>query len=278
MSTKDRAQRDIDEMREINHKQKEYYENTSAGWISEVNSFGTNLWSKMRHRAMVSVSDEQRQRVYDIHRAWLGDLSDKKVLDLGAGSGSPLSGYLAQESARYDAIELSKMQLDTLRSKIGGGPARNFIEGDFLDADTTDNNYDVIYAHAVLHHFKYQDVLLDLISEKLSRDGTFVCYEPLQTWLPIRLLRLSFRPFQSDAEWEFPLLGKDIKALNSRFQIDEKLGVFNWGKWALILGVLSPSLGRRFGDKLFAKDFTEKARRRSLKSSLHISFLMSSKE
>ncbi len=261
-------------MLETNQRQKAYYEETSAGWISPVNSFATNLWSKLRHRAMVAVSDEQRGRVYEVHRGWLGDLGGKTVLDLGAGAGSPLSGWLADRAARYDAVELSGMQLDILKRNIGDGPTRHFIAGDFLDPGVTAGGYDVIYAHAVLHHFEYMDVVLDMAREKLKPGGVMITYDPLQTWLPIRLFRALFRPFQTDADWEFPLTAKGMRAIESRFAVRDRLGVFNRGKWALILGVLSPRLGRRYGDALFAADFDGRGRHRRLKSSLHLSYCL----
>lgn len=257
-----------------NARQKAYYEATSAGWISPVNSLATNLWSRLRRRAMVAVSDTERAKVYDRHKAWLGDLSDKVVLDLGAGAGSPLSGWLAQTARRYHAVELSEMQLTLLKRNIGNGPTRRFIAGDFLDPEVTRKQYDVIYAHAVLHHFEYMEVVLDMAAQKLRPGGVMITYDPLQTWLPIRMFRAVFRPFQSDADWEYPLTARGMEAIESRFQVQDAFGVFNRGKWALVLGVLSPRLGRRYGDALFAADFAEGAGRRSLRRSLHLSYYL----
>lgn len=259
-------------MLETNARQKEYYEETSAGWISPVNSFATNLWSRLRHRAMVAVSDEQREQVYEVHRDWLGDLEGCKVLDLGAGAGSPLSGWLAENAGAYDAVELSEMQLDILKDNIGDGPNRRFIAADFLDPEATDDDYDVIYAHAVLHHFEFIDVALDIVRDKLKPGGKLVTYDPLQTWLPIRIFRALFRPFQTDADWEFPLTGRAMSQIEARFRVVSRLGVFNRGKWALILGVLSPRLGQRYGDALFSADFD--GQERGVRSSLHLSHLL----
>ncbi|MCH2067098.1 class I SAM-dependent methyltransferase [Shimia sp.] len=261
----------VEEMRQVNVQQKAYYEATSAGWISPVNSFATNLWSRLRRRAMVAVSHEAREAVYDTHKAWLGDLSDKKVLDLGAGAGSPLSGYLAHHAKAYHAVELSGMQLDQLRANIGTGPTRHFIEADFLDPASTDSDFDVIYAHAVVHHFRYLDVLLDASRDKLVPGGQMITYDPCQTWLPIRLFRALFRPFQSDAAWEFPLTRPAMNSIETRFLVSHRLGVFNRGKWALILGIFAPKLAQKHGDRLFLADFEPGADTR-LTSSLHVSY------
>lgn len=273
MSDKDAASR-RQKMLAVNEAQTEYYEATSAGWISPVNSWATNLWNRLRHRAMVAVSAEARDEVYATHRAWMGDLAGKKVLDLGAGSGSPLSGYLAQNAGTYHAIDLSEMQLETLRSHIGDGPDRQFIKGDFLDPATTEGGYDLIYAHAVLHHFQYMEVVLDQMAAKPAPKGRVITYDPSQTWPPIYVLRALYRPFQVDAAWEHPFSRKSFRQIEARFAVRNRLGVFRRGKWALILGVLSPRLGQRFGDALFLHDFRQGPQAR-LGGSLHVSYHLS---
>ena len=102
------------EMLETNQAQRAYYDQTDGGAISAVNGWGTNLWRAMRQRALKSVSEAQRARVYDVHRRWLGDLSQMKVLDLGAGHGSPLSQYLAENAGVYHALDLAPAQIDKL--------------------------------------------------------------------------------------------------------------------------------------------------------------------
>lgn len=259
------------QMLKTNERQKEYYDRVSRGWISPLNSVATNLWSKLRYRAMQSVSNPTRAIVYDVHRKWLGDLSAKKVLELGAGDGSPLSRYLAESAAEYHAIELSALQLEKLENRVGAGASRKFIVGDFLDNDTTDDDYDVIYAHAVLHHFRHLDVVLSQAHKKLKAGGQIVSYDPQQIWLPIRLFRSLFRPFQNDAHWEFPFTGRSLRLIRSKFELSDQLGVFNRGKWALVLGVLCIPLGKKYGDQLFQLDFRKLGANENTRNALHIS-------
>ncbi|WP_206744947.1 class I SAM-dependent methyltransferase [Phaeobacter inhibens] len=263
-------------MLHTNVAQKDYYEKTSAGKISPVNSPATNLWNVLRHRAMVAVSPNARSKVYDVHKQWLGDLSDKKVLELGAGSGCPISSYIAENAKEYHAMDLSLMQLEQLRGEIGDAPNRRFIEGDFLDPSATDNDYDVIYAHAVLHHFRYIELAIEMLKQKMSPNAYVISYDASQTWLPVLLLRAAFRPFQVDADWEFPFTRKTLKRIESSFRVEDKLGVFNKGKWSLVLGVLFPSLGKKYGDKLFLSDF-EYRKRKNVIGSLHVSYLLKTK-
>ena len=175
------------EMLETNQAQRAYYDQTDGGTVSPANGWGTNLWRQMRQRALRSVSEAQRARVYDVHRRWLGDLSQKKVLDLGSGHGSPLSHYLATNAGAYHALDLAPSQIAQLRDRIGAADNRIFTVGDFLSDDYAEADFDVIYAHSVFHHFRHLGVMLARVATKLAPDGQVISYDPLETWLPIRL-------------------------------------------------------------------------------------------
>ena len=265
------------EMLETNQAQRAYYDQTDGGAISAVNGWGTNLWRAVRQRALKSVSEVQRARVYDVHRRWLGDLSQKKVLDLGAGHGAPLSQYLAENAAVYHALDLSPNQIDQLRTRIGAAENRVFTAGDFLSDDYAETDFDMIYAHSVFHHFRHMEVMLDRVAQKLAPGGQVISYDPLETWLPIRLIRRAYRPFQTDRDWEYPFDAPAVRQIASRFVVIDRLGVFGRGKWALVLGILSPRLAARWGDQLFASDFDRPQTERDIRASLHVSFLLRAK-
>ncbi len=266
------------EMLLTNRVQRDYYDHTDGGAVSKVNGHGTNLWRALRQRALKSVSEGQRARVYEVHRRWIGDLSRLKVLDLGSGNGSPLSGFLAEHAREYHALDLSPVQISQLRDRIGTAPNRFFAAGDFLSPDYAETAFDLIYAHSVFHHFRHIDVMLDRALAKLAPGGRVIAYDPLQIWLPIRLLRTLYRPFQTDAEWEFPFDRASLNQITRRFAVLDRLGVFGRGKWALVLGILSPTLAARWGDKLFATDFDRPQTERTLRSSLHISLHLQPKD
>ena len=121
-------------------------------------------------------------------------------------------------------------------------PTIHYHVGDFLSDDFAEDGFDVIYAHAVIHHFAHTDVLFDQLKAKLAPDGEVITYDPLQVWLPIRLLRAAYRPFQTDAEWEFPFTRKTCRDIAEAFDVKDVFGVFNRAKWALLLGIVSPGL------------------------------------
>jgi len=262
------------EMLDTNQAQRAYYDQTDGGAISAVNGWGTNLWRQVRQRALKSVSEQQRARVYDVHRRWLGDLSQLKVLDLGAGHGSPLSQYLAENAGAYHALDLAPNQIAQLRDRIGAAENRIFTAGDFLSDDYAEADFDVIYAHSVFHHFRHMEVMLARVATKLAPGGRVISYDPLETWIPIRLLRRAYRPFQTDRDWEYPFDAQGLRQIKAQFNVMDRLGVFGRGKWALVLGILSPRLAARWGDRLFASDFDKPQTDGDIRASLHVSFLL----
>lgn len=65
-----------------------------------------------------------QQQTYDLHKAWFGDLSGKKVLDLGCFAGNHLSVYLAQNAREYIGVDLSEAGILKLNKKAGGDSHR----------------------------------------------------------------------------------------------------------------------------------------------------------
>jgi 2-polyprenyl-3-methyl-5-hydroxy-6-metoxy-1,4-benzoquinol methylase len=142
------------EILEVNKKQREFYNSTSK----EKKNFASRIWSKIRNG---SLSNYRKQfdiktKVYDQHKVWLGDLSNKKVLDLGCLRGNELSLHMAKNSKSYLGIDLSDKAIATLYEKIKkiNCPNAHALAIDFLSKDFKENNFDVIYAYGVLHHLK----------------------------------------------------------------------------------------------------------------------------
>lgn len=270
--TKDGAQRD--KMLNTNISQAEYYNQTDGGLTSETNGAATNLWRRMRQRAFVTVSKSERNKVYEIHAEWMGDLSDKKVLELGVGHGSPLTRHISHTCKEYHGLDLSRREIELLKKRLPEGANIHTHIADFLSDDFDVSDFDIIYAHSVFHHFKYMGPMFDRIKSKLAKDGTIITYDPLQVWLPVRLLRALYRPFQTDANWEFPFTRKTCKDIEENFDVVDRFGVFNYAKWAMLLGILSPALGKKFGDKWFAADLERRGKSDNIIKSLHISYFL----
>ena len=252
-----------EEILEINKKQKEFYNTKNK-------NFATKLWSKVRHGLLANIRKEIgiSKQVYELHKHWLGDLKDKKVLDLGCFSGNNLSLYLAENAKEYIGLDLSDVGINKLNQKIEHLPNAKGIAVDFLnDQQFLDKDFDVIYAYGVLHHFKNVDVLINKLDEKLTLDGVIVSYDPLETSLPVKLFRVMYRPFQSDKEWEWPFTRKTYYTFKNKFEILDKRGVLGKTKWFFLLNFLPLSKANKLkmGIKWHENDW-----KKSMKSEKHM--------
>jgi SAM-dependent methyltransferase len=196
--------------------------------------------------------------VLDLHREWLGDLAGKRVLDLGCYTGNRLSLELARSSAAYLGIDLSDSALAQLRSRIEAAG----IEGaevralDFLDKSFDYPPFDVIYANAVLHHFSDFGLLMSLLHERLKPGGMVIAFDPMETSPIVRAVRAMYRPFQTNAAWEWPFRQQNFDKIQEYFEIEELRGLVGRSKWVIPLSALP--ISRRWlvdvGRKLHQQD------------------------
>jgi len=89
-----------------------------------------------------------------------------------------------------------------------------------------------------LHHFENTKLLISKLNEKLSIGGEIISYDPLQTSIPIKILRYIYRPFQSDSDWEWPFTKKTLRLFELNFNVLEKRGILGYSKWILLFNVL----------------------------------------
>ena len=232
---------------EINKAQKEFYNTKKRNFI-------TTAWSKFRGKILGGVRKELgiSNQVYELHKEWLGDLSDKKVLDLGCYEGNNLSRYIAENSKEYVGIDLSDVAIDKLNKKLADISGARGLAVDFLsDEDFKEADFDIIYAYGVLHHFQNTDVLISRMKEKLKKGGFVISYDPLETSLPIKIVRSLYRPFQSDANWEWPFTKKTFFKYDKEFTIVDRRGILGKSKYAMVVNLLP--LSSAYKSKIFKK-------------------------
>ena len=241
------------EIIEINKKQKEFYNHKKK-------NLPTRIWSFVREKTLKQIRRDSGvlNQSYELHREWFGDLTDKKVLDLGCFSGNNLSYYLAENSKEYIGLDLSDLAIAKLNEKLKNIPSAKGIAADFLsETDFPDKNFDVIYAYGVLHHFQNPDVLISKLNEKLAPGGIIVSYDPLETSLPIKIIRMIYRPFQSDKDWEWPFTKKTYYKFHTTFNVLERHGVLGQAKWYFLINLLPMSDAKKqeIGKKWHKKDW-----------------------
>ncbi|MDC7995733.1 class I SAM-dependent methyltransferase [Altibacter sp. HG106] len=266
----------VEKTLEKNKKQKEFY-NTKK------KNLPTRLWSFIREKGLKDIRKELGvlQQTYALHRKWLGDLSDKKVLDLGCYSGNNLSRYLAENSASYVGIDLSDKAIAKLNEKLSDIPNAKGMAVDFFSGEFSQGPFDIIYAYGVLHHFKNVDMLIDRLQEKLAPQGKIISYDPLKTSYPVWLLRTLYRPFQSDAAWEFPFGRKTFRKFEDAFTILDQRGVLGTSKWYFLVTLLPlpKHTKEAWGKRAHQKDWERSAQsKRHLFRCMQLNLLLQKKE
>jgi SAM-dependent methyltransferase len=276
---KSAAGTEVAEMLQINEAQKAYYEAADGTSEAEVNGFATNLWRRLRGRAL-SVYDprEMDNSLADVHLQWLGnELPKMKVLDLGVGYGNPLSMYLARNARQYVAIDLSQTMVDWFQKQLDGASlttARAMV-ADVLSDQFPERDFDLVYARAVFHHFGHFDAFLQKLSNRMTPGGKVITLDdPLETWLPMKLLRLAYRPFQTDADWEYPFNRASLRSIEKHFVVEKVQGTYGHSKWAIPLGFIAPAAGKRKAREWHARDLGTSYDLRNVRSCLRASMLL----
>lgn len=225
---------------DINLRQKEFYE-------TKKKNIATKIWSYFRNGLLNQTRKSLgvEKQILDLHTTWLGDLSNKKVLDLGCYAGNSLSFYLAENSKEYIAIDLSETGIKRLSERIRNVPFAKAYAVDFLSSEFEDFNFDIIYAYGVLHHFKNVDQLIKKLSEKLNSNGKIISYDPLETSRPLKIIRTIYRPFQSDKDWEWPFTKKVYFKFENAFEILERRAILGKSKWFFLLNLLPYSAEKK---------------------------------
>ena len=241
-----------EEIIEINKKQKEFYNHKKK-------NLPTRIWSFVREKTLKKIRKDigVLNQSYDLHKIWFGDVSNKKVLDLGCFAGNYWSLYLAEHSKQYIGLDLSDLAIEKLNKRIEKFPNAKAVAVDFLSDDFAEKDFDIIYAYGVLHHFQNPDVLIAKLNEKLAPNGTIISYDPLETSLPIKFIRVLYRPFQSDKDWEWPFSRKTYYKFHNTFNVIERHGVLGQAKWYFLINLLpiSDEKKQAIGKKWHKKDW-----------------------
>lgn len=236
----------------------------------------------MRNKLLSDFRKELKisEQVYDRHKVWLGDLSDKKVLDLGCFAGNYLSLYLAENAKSYLGIDLSDEAIAKLNERLKDFPNAEAKEVDFLSPDFKEQDFDIIYAYGVLHHFESLDMLFDKLKEKLAPNGQLISYDPLKTSWPLKVIRAIYRPFQSDADWEWPFSKQTVRRFHKEFTVVERHGILGSSKWAFFLNLIPFSSKKKLNyiKKLHQKDWEKsQTNDRQLYTCMHLTMHMQKK-
>ena len=260
---------------DVNLRQKEFY-NTKK------KNLATRTWSYFRNGILNKTRKNigMEKEILDLHLKWFGDLSKKKVLDLGCFEGNSLSIHLAKNSKQYLGIDLSEKGIGQLSNKIRDISNAEAVAIDFLSNDFNEKGFDLIYAYGVLHHFQDINYLISKLQEKLVEKGQIISYDPLKTSFPIKILRGIYRPFQSDKDWEWPFSKTTYYRFSDAFEIVERRAVLGKSKWFFLLNLLplSSKMKNRIAVKWHQEDWKNSQNSDSaMFKGMHLTMLMQKK-
>jgi 2-polyprenyl-3-methyl-5-hydroxy-6-metoxy-1,4-benzoquinol methylase len=230
------------QMLDTNIRQKEYYEFAPEKEFLHGGNFATKWWNKLRGYQYKMLEEiGLTNQIYELHKQWMGDLTNKKVLDLGCHTGNVLSEYLAKNSKEYIAVDLSSSALLQLKSTMEKSGITNghYISEDILSDDFVERDFDIIYAKAILHHFKYIDVCLERLQYLTKPGGSIITFDPLNTYLPLKIFRYFYRFLQNDKDWEYPFTKQTFKVIDDYFDICNSAGSMGKTKKAFLLYLFS---------------------------------------
>lgn len=243
--------KNTEEILEINKRQKEFYNKTRFSGTN----IATKMWANFRNGTLSDFRQkfDIKDRVYDEHKLWMGDLKDKKILDLGCLEGNALSLYMAENAKEYVGIDLSDVGIAKLSAKL---KQRNLVNAsaiavDFFSADFDHSDFDIVYAYGVLHHFENFDLLISRLKQVMAPNGVIVSYDPLETSTPVKILRAMYRPFQDDKDWEWPFTKKVLKKIDANFTVEKIHGILGKSKYGVLLNLLP--LNAKFKSRVIAK-------------------------
>ena len=108
----------------------------------------------------------------------MGNLSGKKILDIGAGLGES-SVYFALQGASVTTSDISPIMVDkVLQLAAKYGVAMQGIVSTAETLNVPENYFDFVYIANTIHHVPDRDQLFTQIRRALKPGGIFFSYDP----------------------------------------------------------------------------------------------------
>ena len=86
-------------------------------------------------------------------------------------------------------------------------------------------------------------IRLNVLKSHLVSGGHVVSFDPLESARTIRFLRWIYRPFQQDADWEWPFQKSTFSTIEKHFVIEEIQGYLGKAKWPIFLTPIPGAYG-----------------------------------
>ncbi len=161
-------------------------------WLTNMNNYDDYLQHEADYQDL-KIRDNPRAHLGKMysdeaskHRAKcrdeaIGDLFEKKVLDLGCGDGFASMDAL-RAGAYVTAIDISPESIKHLISIAKKENLDHHLDARVMDAhqlEFEDNTFDIIFGNGILHHLPYLDRAIEELKRVLKETGHAVFLEPL---------------------------------------------------------------------------------------------------
>lgn len=139
--------------------------------------------SEKRSKALEMIDGEIPHRSIKFSYSLLGDIKDKKLLEIGSGTGYQTIKFCL-DGARVTAIDISEESVNATRALLQKNNIQN-VEIKQMTAEKLqfeDNSFDRIYINKVLLHTDKDKVISECL-RVLKKEGIVVFTEMLKAWL-----------------------------------------------------------------------------------------------
>jgi len=113
----------------------------------------------------------------------LGDISGKRVIDLGSGYGGAARVLAKQHGAHVTCLNLSTVENErnrTLTEAAGLSDQIEVIDGSFDDMPLSNESFDIAWSQDAILHAPDRGAVLDEVARVLAPGGSFVFHDPMQ--------------------------------------------------------------------------------------------------
>ena len=175
----------------------------------------------------------------------MGDLRDKKVLEIGCGDGRNILKF-NKSGAIYAGIDISGMRIAKARKVIIDNNLEGRANAFKMNAEKIDflnGSFDVIYGEAIIHHLDINTSMIE-IKRLLKENGIAIFLEPRGDNPIINRFRKKTPSIRTIDE--HPLVLDDYKLMKRYFNLEEK----NYFLFSLISLVFKKYIKSEFMYKL----------------------------
>jgi len=141
----------------------------------------------------------------------MGDISGKKVLDLGCGLGQA-SIWLARNGAMVTGVDISEASIRKAQTHAGKAGLNITFKVGNADELNYDSEYDIVFCRGFLHHLPDVRKSLSRYRRYLGEEGLIIAQEP-RMGNPIASIARKFPSFRPTTPDEHPFETGELEGL-----------------------------------------------------------------